>query len=48
MKKMNVQSMIDDLQRKLDEITGDDPVSNARRMEIITQINELMIAQENA
>ena len=45
---MNVQSMIDDLQRKLDEITGDDPVSNARRMEIITQINELMIAQENA
>ena len=44
---MNVQSMIEDLQRKLEQITGDDPVSIARRMEIITQINELMIEQEN-
>ena len=44
---MNVQSMIEDLQRKLEQITGDDPVSNARRMEIITKINELMIEHEN-
>ena len=39
--------MIDELKRKLDAITGDDPISIARRLSIIAQINALMEAQEN-
>lgn len=38
--------MIEELKAKLDAITGHDPVSNARRLEIVALINELMM-QEN-
>jgi hypothetical protein len=38
--------MIEELQRKLEAITGDDPVSIARRLEIIAMINELMTQGE--
>lgn len=44
---MNVQSMIDELKNRLDAIAGEDPVSIARRLQIVAKINELMIAQEN-
>ena len=33
---------IDELKEKLDSITGDDPISIARRLAIIAMINRLM------
>jgi len=38
--------MIEDLRERLEAITGDDPVSIARRLAIIARINELMLEQE--
>ena len=38
---------IDELQRKLDAITGDDPISIARRLAIMEMIGKLMEAQEH-
>jgi len=38
--------MIEELKERLDAITGDDPISNARRMAIIAEINRLMLEQE--
>ena len=34
--------MIEELERKLNSITGDDPISNMRRMRILEQIFALM------
>lgn len=39
--------MIEELKRRLDAITGTDPVSIARRLLLIEKINELMAAQED-
>ena len=34
--------MIDELKARLDAITGDDPISNARRLQILAIIYQLM------
>ena len=38
--------MLEELKRKLESITGEDPISNARRMAIIAMINRLTEEQE--
>lgn len=35
--------MIEELKRRLEAITGDDPISNARRQAIAELINKLML-----
>ena len=38
---------IDELKEKLDSITGNDPVSNARRLAIMAMIGKLMEQEGN-